>query len=47
MFIYWSFETPADQYHKTSIPDRLAFVLRVIVHFPTQTRWGRMLKMVH
>jgi len=47
MFIYWSFETPADQYHKTSIPDRLAFVLRVVVHFPTQTRWRRMLKMVY
>jgi signal peptidase I len=47
MFIYWSFETPPDQYRKTSIPDRLAFVLRVIVHFPTQTRWRRMLKMVY
>ncbi len=47
MFIYWSFETPADQYHKTSIPDRLAFVLRVVVHFPTQTRWRRMLKLVY
>ena len=47
MFIYWSFETPADQYHKTSIPDRLAFVLRVVLHFPTQTRWRRMLKLVH
>jgi signal peptidase I len=47
LFIYWSFETPADQYHKTSIADRLAFVLRVIVHFPTQTRWRRMLKLVN
>ena len=47
MFIYWSFETPADQYRKTSIADRLAFVLRVILHFPTQTRWRRMLKLVH
>ena len=47
MFIYWSFETPPDQYHKTSIPDRLAFVLRVIVHFPTQTRWRRMLRLVY
>jgi signal peptidase I len=47
MFIYWSFETPADQYHKTSIPDRLAFVLRVVLHFPTQTRWRRMLKLVY
>jgi len=47
MFIYWSFETPPDQYRKTSIPERLAFVFKVIVHFPTQTRWRRMLKMVY
>jgi signal peptidase I len=46
MFIYWSFETPPDQYRKTSIGDRLAFVTKVILHFPTQTRWQRMLKMV-
>ncbi|HYA95675.1 MAG TPA: signal peptidase I [Terriglobales bacterium] len=46
MFIYWSFETPADQYRKTSIADRVAFVVNVIIHFPTQTRWRRMLKMV-
>jgi signal peptidase I len=47
MFIYWSFETPPDQYRKTTIPERLAFVFKVIVHFPTQTRWRRMLKMVY
>jgi signal peptidase I len=47
MFIYWSFETPPDQYRKTSIADRIAFVFRVILHFPTQTRWRRMLKMVY
>jgi signal peptidase I len=47
MFIYWSFETPPDQYRKTGIVDRIAFVFRVILHFPTQTRWRRMLKMVY
>jgi signal peptidase I len=47
MFIYWSFETPPDQYRKTGIGERLAFVVSVILHFPTQTRWRRMLKMVH
>ena len=46
MFIYWSFQTPADQYRKTSIADRIAFVFNVLIHFPTQTRWRRMLKMV-
>lgn len=47
MFIYWSFETPPGQYLKTGIVERLAFVLKVIIHFPDQTRWRRMLKMVY
>jgi signal peptidase I len=46
MFIYWSFETPAGQYLKTSISDRLAFMGKVIIHFFTETRWSRMFKLV-
>jgi signal peptidase I len=46
MFIYWSFETPANQYMKTGIADRLAFISKVIVHFADQTRWRRMFKVV-
>jgi signal peptidase I len=46
MFIYWSFETPAGQYQKTSIGERVAFIGRVVIHFFGQTRWRRMLKMV-
>ena len=46
MFIYWSFRTPANQYLKTSIGDRLAFMSRVIFHFFDQTRWNRMFKVV-
>lgn len=46
MFIYWSFQTPAGQYLKTSIGDRLAFMGRVIIHFFDLTRWHRMLKLV-
>jgi signal peptidase I len=47
MFIYWSFETPAGQYQKTSIGERIAFIGKVVLHFFDQTRWRRMLKMVH
>ena len=47
VFIYWSFETPPNQYTKTSIGDRLAFVARVIVHFIDMTRWRRMFMVVH
>lgn len=45
-FIYWSFRESPDQYKKTSIGDRIAFIFHVITHFPTDTRWGRMFKLV-
>jgi signal peptidase I len=47
LFIYWSFETPEDQYQHTEIKDRLTFVGHVIIHFFDQTRWKRMFKLVH
>jgi signal peptidase I len=47
MFIYWSFETPPNQYTRTGAADRLAFMARVVIHFFDQTRWRRMLNMVH
>ena len=46
VFIYWSFETPANQYLKTGVGDRLAFVGRVVIHFFDMTRWRRMFKVV-
>ena len=46
MFIYWSFETPHDQYQKTGVGDRVLFVLKVVVHFFDQTRWRRSFQMV-
>ncbi len=47
MFIYWSFETPRDQYEKTDISDRLKFIGNIILHFFDQTRWSRMFRLVH
>jgi signal peptidase I len=41
MFVYWSFVTPADQEDKTSTGDRIAFMLHVVTHFFTGTRWSR------
>ncbi len=46
MFIYWSFQTPAGQYQKTSLGERLAFIGKVVIHFFDQTRWRRMFKLV-
>lgn len=41
MFVYWSFKTPADQEDKTSLSDRLGFMVHVVTHFFTGTRWSR------
>jgi len=46
MFIYWSFETPPDQYLKTAWSDRLEFLGHVILHFFDKTEWRRTLKVV-
>jgi signal peptidase I len=41
MFVYWSFVTPADEEDKTSTGDRIAFMVHVVTHFFTGTRWSR------
>ena len=46
MFIYWSFETPADQYQQTELSQRLGFLAHVVLHFFDETRWRRTLKVV-
>ncbi|MBZ5682461.1 MAG: signal peptidase I [Acidobacteriia bacterium] len=45
MFIYWSFDTPGDQYRKTSMGERLEwFLAHVVLHFFDETRWRRTLR---
>jgi signal peptidase I len=46
MFIYWSFETPENQYRKTAWSDRLLFLGKVVLHFFDETRWTRTLRVV-
>jgi len=46
MFVYWSFVTPADQFEKTGMSDRVGFFTHVVIHFFDQTRWSRTLHMV-
>lgn len=46
LFIYWSFETPRDQYQRTSMADRAAFIVHIITHFLGETRWNRMFHLV-
>jgi signal peptidase I len=47
MFIYWSFETPEDQYKKTAMADRVGNLLTTALHFFDRTRWRRTLRLVH
>lgn len=46
MFVYWSFETPPDQYKQTQISDRIGFLVHVVIHFFDQTRWRRTFRIV-
>lgn len=39
--IYWSFETPRDEYLHNSFSDRITQIVDLIIHFPTKTRWRR------
>lgn len=46
LFIYWSYETPRDQYQRTSLADRASFLLHIVFHFFGETRWSRMFHLV-
>lgn len=46
MFVYWSFNTPPDQYRHTDFSERIGFLVHVIVHFFDETRWRRTLRIV-
>jgi signal peptidase I len=41
LFVYWSFETPADQEDKTSFGERIGFMFHIVTHIFTETRWTR------
>jgi signal peptidase I len=46
MFIYWSFETPRDEYQRHSLGDRVAWMFDIVIHFFDKTRWSRMFHVV-
>jgi signal peptidase I len=46
LVIYWSFDTPKDEYLKTSVSDRLKQFYDVFRNFFTKTRWQRTLKII-
>jgi signal peptidase I len=46
LVIYWSYDTPRDEYLQTSVPDRLKQFTDVFLNFFTKTRWRRMFKVI-
>ena len=46
LVIYWSFETPRDEYLQTSLPDRMKQFADVFINFFTKTRWLRTFKVI-
>jgi signal peptidase I len=46
LMIYWSFETPPDEYRHDSAGDRVSQTVDLLVHFVTRTRWRRTLKLI-
>jgi signal peptidase I len=46
LFVYWSFETPADQINKQTLNERISFIGHILIHFFTETRWSRTLHLI-
>lgn len=46
MFIYWSFDTPENQYQKTAMKDRIGWLFHVALRFFPDTRFKRTLNLV-
>jgi signal peptidase I len=46
LLIYWSFETPRDEYMHSSLGDRASQTADLISHFLTKTRWRRTFRFV-
>jgi len=46
LFIYWSFDTPRDQYEHASLFERAKFIGYIFFHFFGETRWNRALHFV-
>jgi signal peptidase I len=46
LFIYWSFQTPPNQYLQKEFTERVGFIAHVVIHFFDETRWRRTLRVV-
>jgi signal peptidase I len=44
MFIYWSFDTPEDQFAQREVGQRVGNFIHTVLHFFDETRWNRTFK---
>ena len=47
LLIYWSYETPRNEYMRNSLSDRITQIVELVIHFFGKTRWRRTFKLVH
>ncbi len=47
LFNYWSFRTPENQYEEPGLANKISWMGHVALHFFTDTRWTRTLKIIH
>lgn len=47
LLIYWSYETPRNEYMHNSLSDRITQTVELIIHFVGKTRWRRTFMFVH
>jgi signal peptidase I len=45
--IYWSVRADADEYTDRSVYGSVAAIFDTLIHLPSRTRWGRLLREVH
>jgi signal peptidase I len=45
LIIYWSYEASTEDLSNPSVT--IPHLIDMIIHFPTKTRWGRTLKLIH
>ncbi len=46
LVIYWSYETPRDEYARNSLADKASQIFDLVIHFIPKTRWRRTFSLV-
>ena len=47
VMIYWSYNATREDYHESDIGTRMAGIVKAVLTFPFNTRWNRLLHIIH